>query len=305
MRRIRGLLQFLLAAGFASAPHAAVAAHDPPYSVTGTLRTGADSRPATLSFACGRNGPNETGVLSVELRVPDPASLKSVFDFDSVEGPYPTASAPATLFVNGVSAAPLGINGSFVPDDAFSFETGAMMRNDARNLARVATLLRPLTEAPGTLLWLQSNPHRGGTPIEARFTLAEADALRLRPLLAPCLGLPSTAAAATQAAPSVSSWRTAGRGFATSATLRPLGENRFGVKIEGHAGECMLGVDGVATESPPGHMTLLAGTGAEQCRISLDRRGDTQLVVVDESGPCYGYHGARCNFLGTLTRVRH
>jgi len=47
----------------------------------GTARTGTDTRPVRFRFFCSsNNGPNITGVLAVELEIPQYEQLSAVFD---------------------------------------------------------------------------------------------------------------------------------------------------------------------------------------------------------------------------------
>ncbi|MBS7809789.1 hypothetical protein [Roseococcus pinisoli] len=166
------------------------AAQHRPATVTleGRLQAGAEERAARFEFQCSANGPNATGVLSVELHVPHFAELERVFDFDPFEGPDARAGARSRLEVGQVSAQ-FEVAGwiGVTEDRPFAFGLGVPRRRDARRLGELSRVLRPLTAGPATLTWTQRPAGQGTTPLVARLEVGAADAARLRTLLAPCL----------------------------------------------------------------------------------------------------------------------
>ncbi|HEX3990975.1 MAG TPA: hypothetical protein VHX39_07365, partial [Acetobacteraceae bacterium] len=83
------MIRWFAAALFAIADLTADANAQAPDTVfDGTARTGTDTRAVRFRFFCSsNNGPNITGVLGVELEVPQYEQLRPVFDFDPFEGP--------------------------------------------------------------------------------------------------------------------------------------------------------------------------------------------------------------------------
>src|SRR5690349_21169131 len=77
-------------------------AQQPDVVLKGTAQTGSDSRAVQFRFACSaNNGPNLTGVLSVELEVPQAEQLSKLFDFEPFEGPDANAGALSHLEATG------------------------------------------------------------------------------------------------------------------------------------------------------------------------------------------------------------
>src|SRR5258707_8060295 len=76
---------------------------DPPgLMFEGVAKTGSDTRPVRFRFFCSSNdGPNLTGVLAVDLEIPNYEQLRAVFDFDPFEGPDAHAGALTAVRVNG------------------------------------------------------------------------------------------------------------------------------------------------------------------------------------------------------------
>ncbi len=88
-----------------------------------TARTGTDTRPVRFRFFCSSNGgPNVTGVLAVELEIPQYEQLRPVFDFDPFEGPDAHAGPLTRLRSAGVRSKASGrftAAGSIIPAGAF------------------------------------------------------------------------------------------------------------------------------------------------------------------------------------------
>lgn len=169
----------------AQAPHELV--------LPGKAQTGADVRDVRFVFACTANdGANVSGALSVELAVPGYEQLAAVFSFDDFEGPDADAGKLTRLEATAAggkaqesfaAAGWIGVEA----DQPFYLGVSGVLRNDARKLAAVARVLRPLAAGPGQLVWRQGNTRKGGVPLVATLTVAGADAARLQALLGPCL----------------------------------------------------------------------------------------------------------------------
>jgi hypothetical protein len=167
----------------------------PPSTVFDAMaRTRTDTRPVRFRFFCSSNGgPNVTGVLAVELEVPQFEQLKPLFDFGPFEGPDANAGAltqlraagPRSTAGNRFSAA-----GSIIPSgtsEAFMLGIDAS-RREPGPLHRLAAALRPLTEGPAQLVWQQGNAKPGGAPLVATLVLDAARSQQLKTGLGPCLG---------------------------------------------------------------------------------------------------------------------
>ncbi len=160
----------------------------------GVARIGTDTRPVAFHFYCSSNkSPNVTGVLAVELEIPDYDQLRAVFDFDPFEGPDAHAGPLTELRTTGGRAKAsdrFSAAGSIIPvgsAEAFSLGVDAS-RRDPGSLHKLAAVLRPLTDAPGRLVWSQGNAKHGGTPMSASLDLAPAQSDQLKAGLQPCLG---------------------------------------------------------------------------------------------------------------------
>ena len=157
----------------------------------GSARTGTDTRQARFRFLCSsNNGPNVTGVLSVDMEIPGFEQLRPVFDFIPFEGPDSHAGPLTTLRTNGARAtatdrftASGSIQGTG-PVEAFELDVTAS-RRDAKALRRLVAVLRALIDGPGQLIWRQGNPKTGGTPLIANLKLAQTQADQLRTSLGP------------------------------------------------------------------------------------------------------------------------
>jgi hypothetical protein len=156
----------------------------------GTARTGTDTRAVRFRFFCSsNNGPNVTGVLAVELEVPQYEQLRPVFDFDPFEGPDAHAGPLTQLTATGAqnkASDQFAAAGSVVPSGAFVLGVDAS-RRDSRLLRKLAAAVRPLTEGPAQLVWQQGNAKPGGTPMTATLELNEARSAQLKGGLGPCL----------------------------------------------------------------------------------------------------------------------
>jgi hypothetical protein len=168
---------------------------DPPRMVfDGTARTGNDTRPVRFRFLCSSNGGrNVTGVLAVELEIPQYEQLSPAFDFDPFEGPDAHAG-PLTQLRSAGSRSTAGdrfaVSGSIIASGASeAFLLGIdMSRREPGPLRKLAAVLRPLTEAPAQLTWQQGNAKPGGTPVTATLDLNKAQSEQLKTSLGPCLG---------------------------------------------------------------------------------------------------------------------
>jgi hypothetical protein len=160
----------------------------------GTARVGSDTRPVRFRFFCSSNsGPNVTGVLAVELEIPQYDQLSSVFDFEPFEGPDANAG-PLTLLrtsgAHGTASGRFTVSGSIIPSgasEAFMLGIDAS-RRDAVPLRNLAAILRPLTGSPAQLIWEQGNASPGGKPMTATLVLNEARSAQLKTGIGPCLG---------------------------------------------------------------------------------------------------------------------
>jgi hypothetical protein len=162
----------------------------------GVARTGADTRPVRFRFFCSSNdGPNVTGVLSVELDVPEYEQSHTVFDFDPFEGPDAHAGPLTLLRANGTrtkASNRFTAEGSVIPfgsSEAFAFEVTAS-RREPGPLRKLAAVLRPLLDGTGQLVWLQGSAKPGGAPMNASLGLSRTEAEQLRTGLGPCLKEP-------------------------------------------------------------------------------------------------------------------
>jgi hypothetical protein len=172
---------------------APVAAQDSDLAFDGVARTGDDTRPVRFRFFCSsNNGPNLTGVLSVELEVLGFEQLRPVFDFDPFEGPDAHAGALTLLRTNGVRSKAEGrftATGSIIPSgsgEAFMLEVTAS-RREAGPLRKLAAALRPLMDAPGRLEWRQGNAKNGGVPLVAGLDLTKAQGDELKAGVGACV----------------------------------------------------------------------------------------------------------------------
>ncbi len=167
---------------------------DPHVAFDGVARTGADTRQVSFRFLCSSNqGPNITGVLSVELEIPRFEELGAVFDFIPFEGPDAHAGKLTELRASGFRTKATGrfsASGSIhATGSGESFELDVTAsRRDARALRKLAAVLRPLLEGPGQLTWRQGNAKAGGTPLIAGLDLTQAQTDKVRSTLGPCLG---------------------------------------------------------------------------------------------------------------------
>jgi hypothetical protein len=155
-----------------------------------TARTGNDTRPVQFRFFCSSSrGPNVTGVLGVELEIPQYEQLKPVFDFDPFEGPDANAG-PLTLLrttgAHGNDSGQFTAAGSIVPSGAFMLGVNAS-RRETGPLHKLAVVLRPLTDGPARLTWQQGNAKSGGPPMTATLVLDAARSEQLKTGLGPCL----------------------------------------------------------------------------------------------------------------------
>ncbi|MGA3005321.1 MAG: hypothetical protein ABSE20_26750 [Acetobacteraceae bacterium] len=160
----------------------------------GTARTGTDTRPVRFRFFCSsNNGPNITGVLAVELEIPQYEQLSAVFDLEPFEGPDANAGPLTLLRAAGARSKAsdrFAAAGSIIPSgvsEAFMLGVDASRRGPGP-LRKLAAVLRPLTEGPAQLAWQQGNARPGGTPMTAGLDLSKAQSEQLKSGLGPCLG---------------------------------------------------------------------------------------------------------------------
>jgi hypothetical protein len=158
----------------------------------GVARTGNDTRPVRFRFFCSsNNGPNVTGVLAVELEIPQYEQLN--FDFSPFEGPGANAGPLTQLGSAGARSKGgdrFAAAGSIVPSgasEAFMLGVNAS-RREPGPLRKLAAVLRPLTEGPAQLAWQQGNAKSGGKPMVAGLDLSQAQSEQLKSGLGPCLG---------------------------------------------------------------------------------------------------------------------
>ena len=184
MRQYWALL--LVLAIVAAAPRAAAAADQ--ILLDGTAHTGPDRRAVRFGFACTANSAGANGTLELTLIVPHADSLAPSFDVVPFEGPDAAMGALTELTVAGAQAARFAVAGWYGVDDDAPFLFGLSAdRHDRPSLARLARVLRPLTEGAGRLEWRQGNPVKGGPPLLADLAVTAMEAGRLAALLAPCL----------------------------------------------------------------------------------------------------------------------
>jgi hypothetical protein len=158
-----------------------------------TAQIGPENRPVRFHFFCSDNqGPNLTGVLSVELETTRYEELSDRFDFLPFEGPDANAGALSSLQANGPrtkASDRFTASGSATPADgadSFTLEITAS-RREAGPLRKLAAVLRPLIEGPGRLVWHQGAAHRGGAPLVATLDLIQARSDELKSGLRGCL----------------------------------------------------------------------------------------------------------------------
>jgi hypothetical protein len=170
--------------------------------VDGSARTGSDTRPVRFHFFCSsNNGPSVTGVLAVELEIPQYEQLSRFFDFAPFEGPDAHAgpltqlrsagvrSKAADQFTAAGSIVPSGVPSGIPSGASEAFMLGVdASRREAGTLRKLAAVLRPLTEGPAQLAWQQGNAKPGGTPMTATLELSFAQSEQLKTGLGPCLG---------------------------------------------------------------------------------------------------------------------
>jgi hypothetical protein len=160
----------------------------------GTARTGNDTRPVRFRFFCSsNNGPNATGVLSVELEIPQYEQLHPLFDFEPFEGPDANVGPLTLLLAAGARSngserfAAAGWIIASGASNAFMLGVNAS-RREPGPLRKLAAVLQPLTEGPARLTWEQANAKPGGTPMIAALVLGQSQAEQLSTGLGPCLG---------------------------------------------------------------------------------------------------------------------
>jgi hypothetical protein len=175
------------------APGEANESPPPGIAFDGEARTGTDTRPVRFRFLCSSNdGPDVTGVLSIELEIPRYAQLKSIFDFDPFEGPDAAAGANTLLQGTGARSKSSGrftASGSAIEHgatDYFALDVAASRREPGA-LRKLAAVLRPLMNGAGALVWNQDNAKPKGTPMIASLDLAREQAEALKAALVPCL----------------------------------------------------------------------------------------------------------------------
>jgi hypothetical protein len=158
-----------------------------------SAQIGPQNRPVRFHFFCSENeGPNLTGVLSVELETTRYEELREQFDFTPFEGPDADAGALSSLQVNGPRAKAsdrFAAAGSATPTDgadSFTLEVTAS-RREAGPLRKLATVLRPLIDGPGRVIWRQAAANRGGVPLIATLDVTQARSDELKSGLARCL----------------------------------------------------------------------------------------------------------------------
>jgi hypothetical protein len=169
------------------------AAADDALAFDATAQIGARSLAARIHFACSSNaGRNVTGVLSVALETPNYEQLRSVFDFDSFEGPDANVGALSGLQAFGASGKAgnrFTAAGSAVDTKgalSFVLEIDASRREPGA-LHKLAAVLRPLLDVPSRLVWRQSSATKTSAPIVATLDLSPAQTVALRGQLGPCL----------------------------------------------------------------------------------------------------------------------
>lgn len=166
----------------------------PEIILDGTVRTGSDTRPVRFHFFCSsNNGPNVTGVLAVELEVPNYQQLTAAFDVGPFEGPDAHAGPLTQLRAAGARGKAGGrfsAAGSIIPSGALeAFMLGvSASRREPGPLGKLSAVLRPLTEGPAQLVWQQGNAKPGGTPMIATTDLAPTQSDQMKAGLGPCLG---------------------------------------------------------------------------------------------------------------------
>jgi hypothetical protein len=184
-----------LLAGLALPPASGEAKQPAPPGIAfdGEARTGTDTRPVRFRFLCSANdGPDVTGVLSIELEIPRYKQLLAIFDFDPFEGPDANAGPKTLLQGTGPhrkSSGRFTASGSAIEDgatDYFALDVAAS-RRERGPLRKLAAVLRPLLDGAGALVWNQNNAKPKGTPMVASLDLARSQAEELKTALAPCL----------------------------------------------------------------------------------------------------------------------
>jgi hypothetical protein len=165
----------------------------PGIAYDGEARTGTDTRPVRFRFLCTSNeGPDVTGVLSVELEIPRYKQMRAIFDFDPFEGPDADAGAKTLLQGTGARGKSSGrfmASGSAIENgatDYFALDVAASRREPGA-LRKLAAVLRRLVDGAAALTWNQDNAKPKGTPMVATLDLARSQAEELKTALAPCL----------------------------------------------------------------------------------------------------------------------
>lgn len=163
-------------------------------TLPGEARIADDKRTVRFTFLCSANdGPQVTGVLGMDLVVPQHGAHRPLFDFDPFEGPDAQAGQlsrlETTAKAGSASMRSMASGSIGAEEDApFVFSVIAARRRDAARLAELARLLAPLTAGAAQLTWTQANIRPGGASITARLEVSAQDSARLGALLAPCLG---------------------------------------------------------------------------------------------------------------------
>lgn len=83
-----------------------------------------------------------------------------------------------------------------------------------------------------------------------------------------------------------------------SMTIRPEGAGMFKVDIEIGSRSC-VGVISAHGRPQGDRLVAEAKAEGEVCRLDIRRRG--RALAITESGDCFHFHGANCNYTGSYT----
>ncbi len=198
VRRLTGLIIAGLIVPVLALPPVETAAQnvDPAaIGFNGVAKVGSENRTVRFRFFCSPNRGRSTGILSAQIEIPKYEQLKAVFNFEPFEGPIAHAGALTTLQTN---AAEIRLEDTFTATgsvlaaeisagafDSFLLEVNAAQKESPAS-RKLANVLRPLTDSPGTLTWRQDAAKPGDTPVYATLELTQPRVEQMKAVLHQC-----------------------------------------------------------------------------------------------------------------------
>jgi len=115
-------------------------------------------------------------------------------------------------------------------------------------------------------------------------------------------GLTASATGAwAQTAGQTSHWKGSRGGVTNQVDITSLGGLRYKVSMGGGGNGCGMNVEGVGTAGPGGRMSFVSTHPDGVCEMTLTLKSN-RMDILEESG-CTYWHGARCEFTSTVSRV--